>query len=150
MKKPLALLFLMALTALSAQAKSLVLLLSDGTEVYYLLAGDTDPKMTWTSDSLCVDGEAFSISGLTKFYISDTDDPAAIGTLTAEGGEVSLSGGIFSVKGQKAVSVFTIDGRAVEASAQSDGTATTLNTNALPAGTYVIRFGEQAVKYQKK
>ena len=150
MKKALALLFLLALTAMSAQAKSLVLLLSDSTEVYYLLAGETDPTMTWTGDSLSVDGDAFSISGIVKFYISDTDDPSAISSLSAAGNEVSLSGGVFSVSGQVDVRVFTVDGRAVESAATSDGNTTTLDTRALPAGTYVIRFGEQALKYQKR
>ena len=135
--------------ATAANAKSLVLLLEDGTEVYYLLAGETDPVMTWADDEAIVDGDSYSISGITKFYISDTDDPSAVEAVEAEG-EATFKAGVMYVKGDHEVAICTLDGRVVEASVSSDGSVTSVNTNALPAGTYVISFGTGALKFLKR
>ena len=148
MKKFLALSLLLCLATV-ASAKSLVLLLEDGTEVYYLLAGETDPVMTWADSAAIVNGDSYSISGITKFYISDTDDPSAVETVEAED-EAIFKAGVMYVKGDHEITVCTLDGRAVEASVSSDGSVTAVNTNALPAGTYVISFGNGALKFLKR
>lgn len=145
----LALAAALAMAALSAQAKSLVLVLSDSTEVYYLLAGDVDPRMTWADGTVTVNSDDYALSDFVKFFISDTDDPSGIQDIAAAD-QPTFSAGVMRVKGTPEVRVFTMDGRAVQAQASSDGNVTTLDTNALPAGAYVVTFGKGSLKFHKK
>lgn len=149
MKKTFCLAALLFAVAFSARAKSLVLVLGDSTEVYYLLAGEVDPKMTWADGNVTVDGDTYALSDFVKFYISDTDDPTGVQAV-ATGDEPTFSAGVMRVTGEREVRVHTLDGRAVEAQATTDGLTTTLDTNALPAGVYVVTFGSGSLKFHKK
>lgn len=140
----------LALLTLTAHAKSLVLLLSDSTEVYYLLAGDVDPKMTWADGIVTINDDTYELSGFLKFYISDTDDPTAVRTVQSDSEQPLLNAGQMCVAGQVDIRVYTTDGRRVDAPSAWDGTTTTLDTRALPAGTYVITFGTGTLKYRKQ
>lgn len=149
MKKPLCLTALLLIATMAAQAKSLVLVLSDSTEVYYLLAGDVDPKMTWADGTVTVNDDTYAISDFVKFYVSDTDDPTGVQAVTTAE-QPTFAAGVMRVKGTQDIRVCTVDGRTVEAKVSTDGSTTSLDTNALPAGIYVISFGSGSLKFHKK
>ena len=73
--KKLTILCLLCLASMGAMAKSLVLTLSDGTLVYYLLGGETDPRMRFVEGKIEVNTDVYQISGIKNFYISNEDDP---------------------------------------------------------------------------
>ena len=65
---------LMALTLItgSISAKSVVFTLSDGTQVYYLIGGGSNPIMTFENGSVTVNSDTYQISDIVNFYISKT------------------------------------------------------------------------------
>jgi len=147
MKRLLILLALMAGT-LSLSAKSLVLLMTDGTKIYYLLGGEVNPKMTMNDGEVTVNTDKYVFSNIERFYISDTDDPLlAIDDARAEG---SWKDGVFYVKTASAVQVYTVDGRLVDASVAPQGALKAVDTSRLPAGTYVLRVGDKSMKFMKR
>ena len=66
--KKLTILCLLCLASMGAMAKSLVLTLSDGTLVYYLLGGETDPRMRFVEGKIEVNTDVYEISGIKNFY----------------------------------------------------------------------------------
>ena len=148
MRKFLILSLLVLCMGAGASAKSLVLLLSDGTEVYYLLGGEADPVMKIVDGEVCVNADKYAFSGIQKFYISQTDDPSGIPGVEAGGAE--MRDGVLYVRGKGAVRVFTADGRAVGAGVSADGGVTSVDMNALPQGVYVLSVNGKSMKFLKR
>ena len=148
MKKTI-LLTIAAMMALSMSAKSLVLTLADGTEVYFLLGGEKDPVMKISKETVTVDTKSFTFTDVVKFHISQTDDPNAIQKITA--GSTRFDGTtLFVSSTDKSVQVYTVDGKKVNVkSSQSDG-MTMIPVANLESGIYVLRVGNQSMKFIKK
>ena len=148
MKKTLFSLCCLALS-LAAQAKSLVVVLADGTEVYYLLGAEKDPTMTYSKDGIRVNADSFGFSDVARFYISKTDDPSAIGdarlqSLRREGST------IFIPATGKAIAVVRTDGTPIAVPATTAGGVTALSLAALRPGCYVVSIGQTSFKISKK
>lgn len=142
MKKLLFIIVLMV-AAVTVQAKSLVITLADGTEVYYLLGGDVNPVMKFKDGKVTVNADAYEISDIKKFVISQTDDPSGIKAET------------FYVKGKQDIEVFSLDGKKVDTikstSLQSKEDAiSSLSLTILPKGVYVLKIGSATMKVLKK
>lgn len=142
MKKLLFIIVLMVATV-TVQAKSLVITLADGTEVYYLLGGDVNPVMKFKDGKVTVNADAYEISDIKKFVISQTDDPSGIKAET------------FYVKGKQDIEVFSLDGKKVDTikstSLQSKEDAiSSLSLTTLPKGVYVLKIGSATMKVLKK
>lgn len=151
MKKLLLVLSLLLLTSVRMDAKSVVFTLTDGTLVYYLLGGDTDPMLRFSDGIVTVEADSYALSNIKNFYISETDDPNAIERVL-DSRNMSYSGGtlVFRAATQQAVKVYAADGREVEALVSRSGDLTTVCLSALPAGTYIVRAGQSSVKVLKK
>ena len=76
--KKLYLLGLALLTSFAVEAKSLVITLSDGSLVYYLLSNDNAPTMRIVEGGFMVNGDTYAFKDVKNFYISTTDDPTDI------------------------------------------------------------------------
>lgn len=142
MKKLLFIIVLMV-AAVTVQAKSLVITLADGTEVYYLLGGDVNPVMKFKDGKVTVNADAYEISDIKKFVISQTDDPSGIKAET------------FYVKGKQDIEVFSLDGKKIDTikstSLQSKEDAiSSLSLTTLPKGVYVLKIGSATMKVLKK
>lgn len=151
MKKFLLLSLLSLCLSATASAKSLVLLLEDGTKVYYLLGGDTNPLMKVVDGEVYVNADKYAFSGINKFYISTEDDPNGIGGVEAEGKSVApvMQDGVLYVNTTGAVSVYTLDGRATGAEVSSVNGGVAVNVDALPKGVYILKVGKNSVKFMK-
>lgn len=138
------------LLSLAASAKSVVFTLSNGTKVYYLLGGETNPVMKFMEGKVVVNADEYEIAGIKSFVISDTDDPNGIEQTFAEK-EVSFKANQFVVKTDaKNVRVFGMSGAPVKASvANADGWVT-VDLSELSPGTYIINVGESSFKVMKK
>lgn len=146
MKKLLFIIVLMV-AAVTVQAKSLVITLADGTEVYYLLGGDVNPVMKFKDGKVTVNADAYEISDIKKFVISQTDDPSGIKaeTFYVKGKQ----------KGKQDIEVFSLDGKKVDTikstSLQSKEDAiSSLSLTTLPKGVYVLKIGSATMKVLKK
>lgn len=136
----------------SLHAKSLVLTLSDGTLVYYLLGGETNPMMRFTDGKITVDTDEYSISGIKNFYISEEDDPNAIESLRSDKNNAKFQNNTLIVKSgaSKSVKVYTMSGAEVEADINTTGKMTSVGIGNLPKGAYVIKIGNSSFKVLKK
>lgn len=150
--KKLSLLFTFLLIAtVGAMAKSVVFTLSNGTKVYYLLGGETNPMLRFVDGKVTVDADAYSISDIKNFYISDEDDPNAIEDVQAGQG-ISYSANMIVAHASDVttVKVYTIGGAEVKADVQKSDDMVTVNLNGLAKGAYIVSLGKTSLKVLKK
>ena len=146
MKKAL-IVWLMALGAGSVSARSLVLQLSDSTEVYFLL--DDNPVMTFPKGKVCIDDKAYAFADVARFYISETDAPDAVETIMARSG-IRMQAGQLVVNTKAKVQLFSADGKRVPAPQRMVAGKTIVSLEHLPRGTYIVRAGVDTMKFNKK
>lgn len=151
MKKLTFLFLLMCMTSLSVVAKSVVFTLSDGTKVYYLLGGDTNPVLRFVEGKIVVEADEFELSEIKNFYISEEDDPNGIEDVLAAQ-SVSYQENMLVVKGAAVslVRVYTVGGIEVKADVQKTGDVVTVNLNGLEKGAYIVQVGKSSLKVLKK
>lgn len=150
MKKFAFLSMLMLAVAMTATAKSVVFVLSDNTLVYYLLGGETNPIMRFVDGGVTVNDDKYEFSGIKHFYISNTDDPNGIDTVTSQP-EASFRGNKLVVKGENAsVTVSKIDGTRVSADVEKANGCVSVDLSGLSSGNYIIKVGASSFKVNKK
>lgn len=142
---------LVLLTSMGAEAKSLVLTLSDGTKVFYLLGGETTPKLRFLEGKVAVDADQYTISGIKSFSFTDDDTPTAVDPLLAKQ-QVTFADNTLVVRSPKAagVRVFSVAGLEVAADVQVLDGIITVNLNDLEHGAYVVRVGKSSLKVWKR
>lgn len=133
----------------AAYAKSLVLTLSDGTLVYYLLGGDTNPKLQFVEGGFMLNADNYGFANVKNFYISATDDPSGIENVLAEGG-VEMHDNLLVIPMATTVQVFSAAGKRVEAKVTCLSGYMTVDLAALPQGAYIVKLGAASVKVMKK
>ena len=135
--------------SVAVNAKSLVVVLSDGTLVYYLLGSDKNPVMTFNNKTVTVNAGEYTFSDFKKFYISQTDEPSAIESIKSE--TTSLDGSILYVNAKdKKVAVYATDGKLMDVKPVVDKERTAIPLLGLKSGTYVIQVGKVSFKIYKK
>lgn len=131
-------------------AKSLVMTLTDGTLVYYLLGGDVNPMLRFVDDGVTVNTDAYSFSNLKNFYISQTDDPNGIEHKLADA-KVSFSHHVLAIPSVDAgsVRVYSVDGTRVHPVVRSEAGFLFVDLNHLPQGIYAVKVGDTSLKVVK-
>ena len=143
------LLTLCLLLSMGASARSLVVELQDGTLVYFLLSADASPTMNVADGQVTIEGNEYAFAEVKRFYISEEDVPTAIdGKKTTE--ETEMKNGVLYVSTTEPVGVYTTDGRLVQKGGRADAVRSTVSTESLPAGVYVIRYGKKSFKFIKR
>ena len=152
MKKRLLTMISCALLAASfVQAKSLVLTLTDGTRVYYLLGGDTNPMMRLSDDGVTVNADGYTFGNLKNFYISSTDDPNGIEQqLAATKTSYHDNMLVCTAKGTDKVQVWTATGTQAKASISYESGMALVDLSHLPQGAYIVKIGQTTMKVQVK
>ena len=138
-------------TTVGATAKSVVFALNDGTLVYYLLGGETNPMLRFADGKVVMDADVYEPEQIKHFYISQEDDPAAVDHVrTAQGAH--YEGHTLTVRGTaaKTVTVCTADGKRVNADVRQTADAVSVSLGNLPEGTYVVSMGNSVYKLYKK
>lgn len=130
-------------------AKSLVLTLGDGTLVYYLLGGETNPKLHFTDGGFVINADNYEFGNVKNFYISATDDPSGIERLLTEEA-VEMHDNLLVIPAAATVQVFTATGKRVEVKVTNLSDYTTVDLTALPQGAYIVKMGDTSVKVMKK
>lgn len=148
MKKILTLIVMLAAVA-AASAKSVVFTLSDGTLVYYLLGGETNPVMKFVDGKVVVNADTYEFSEVKNFYISATDDPTSVEEVKAQTSK--FDGKTLVVPTENAnVAVFDASGKKVKASISVANGSTLVDLSSLPKGVYVIKVGGSSIKVMCK
>ncbi len=123
---------------LALMAKSVVITLTSGTQVYYQLSSDNPPVMVIADDgTFTLNCQEYAFSDVQYFTYSATDYAGedgtvdAIASLTADGNML--------MEGK--ASVYTLDGQLVQKGS---------DLSRLKAGTYVISNGKTSLKIMKR
>ena len=149
--KKLAFLSFMCLVSLTTMAKSVVFTLSDGTKVYYLLGGETNPVLRFVDGKMKVDADLYELSDIKNFFISEEDDPNGIEALLSKQNiTIKANTVVVNSSAVKTLKVFTLSGVEVKASVQRQNDVLTVDLNSLEKGTYVISTGKSSLKVMKK
>ncbi|MCR5315052.1 MAG: T9SS type A sorting domain-containing protein [Bacteroidaceae bacterium] len=146
-KKVILICTLALLTQMSANARSLVLVLSDSTKIYFLL--DDKPVLRMVDGKVLIDTQAFSFEDVDHFYISQTDDPSSIEVVLAER-KVKFEGNTLVVDGDKAVEVYAVNGTKMKVKMSKSAGVTMVNTEDLVKGVYIVKIGKTSFKFSKK
>lgn len=150
MKKILAFLCLALGFSTWVDARSLVLVLKDGSEVYYLIDSQSTPVMKFVNNEITVHDDQYTFTGIQKFFISDTDDPNAIGSVTESTDKPVLKNGILYLTQNAKTQVYTADGKLVKTAVSTQGGQVTIRTTDLPTGTYIVKTGKNNFKFTKR
>lgn len=149
--KKLAFLSFMCLVSLTTMAKSVVFTLSDGTKVYYLLGGETNPVLRFVDGKMKVDADLYELSDIKNFFISEEDDPNGIEALLSKQNiTIKANTVVVNSSAVKTLKVFTLSGVEVKADVQRKNDVLTVDLNSLEKGTYVISTGKSSLKVMKK
>jgi hypothetical protein len=147
MKKTILIGILSLLSALTVEARSLVVVLTDSTKIYFLL--DDKPVMRLESDMVWIDTQSFSIDHVDRFYISQTDDPSGIEAIMAER-KMQMNGSTLVIAGNEEVTLYGVNGTKVKARVSKVADMTSVDTSDLPKGPYVVKIGKASFKFIKK
>lgn len=132
-----------------ASAKSVVFTLSDGTLVYYLLGGETNPVMKFVDGKVVVNADTYEFSEVKNFYISATDDPTFVEEIKALPSK--FDGKTLVVPTENAnVAVFDASSKKVKASISVANGSTLVDLSSLPKGVYIIKVGKSSIKVMCK
>ncbi len=130
----------------STYAKSLVLVLTDGTEAYYNIDAQS-AIMHLENGNILVETDSYQFANIERFYISNNDVPSAIGN--ADTLKPSEKDGTLYVPNQDFATLYTIDGKQMATS--HNGTDTqAFNLSGLPSGTYLLKTKNATLKFAKK
>ena len=147
LKKTILIGILSLLAALTVEARSLVVVLTDSTKIYFLL--DDKPVLRLDGDMVWIDTQSFSIDHVDRFYISQTDDPSGIEAVMAER-KMQMNGSTLVIAGEEEVTLYAVNGTKVKARVSKSSGMTSVDTSELPKGPYVVRMGKGSFKFIKK
>ena len=134
---------------ITVMAKSLVVVLNNGTEVYYKLGGEKNPVMTYDKEMLTVNTDQYTFSNFSRFYISNTDAPTVINDVRKQHTQFNGSTFCFYAENHE-VNVYKADGTKVNVTVTTKNGMTTIDTSSLQRGTYIINIGQSSFKVCKK
>ncbi len=121
----------------SAKARSIVITLTTGTQVYYQITSDNPPRMVLSDDgTFTMNGQEYTFDCIVNFFYTTEDYNGAEGTAD---GIVSIDDKRLLMKGE--AHVYSFDGKLV-----SKGN----DLNGLAPGTYIITDGTTSLKLQKR
>lgn len=132
-------------------AKSLVLTLTDGTLVYYLLGGEEDPMIHFVDGGVMVNADGYSFANLKNIYISLTDDPNGIEHKLADA-RISYCSNVLALPAAdtESVKVYAPNGSSVEAPIRNEAGFLFVDLSVLPQGIYAVKVGDTSLKVMKK
>ncbi len=123
--------------ASSAKARSIVITLTTGTQVYYKITSDNPPRMVLSDDgTFTMNGQEYTFDGIVNFFYTADDYDGTEGTAD---GIVSIDDKRLLMKGK--ARVYSLDGKLVSKAGDLDG---------LKPGTYIISDGTTTLKLQKQ
>lgn len=130
----------------SIHAKSLVLVLTDGTEAYYNI--DTQSAIMHLIDgNVVVETNTYRFSDIERFYISNDDAPSTIDNANVS--KPISQDGILYIPNQDTATLYTIEGKQVAISNNGTGIQS-FDIGNLPTGTYLVKTKKVILKITKK
>ncbi|MBQ6693590.1 MAG: T9SS type A sorting domain-containing protein [Bacteroidaceae bacterium] len=145
---------LFVLPCVAADKNTLVVHLTDGTSVGFLLA--ERPRVTFAGDSLRIVSsvaEAVLLRSEVRRFEFVADAASSVVDVPTASGECVISENQLSVSGLSSgatVRLYSLDGRLLRTVCASDAGVAYLSTDGLSTGVYVINFNSTTLKFLKK
>lgn len=134
-------------SALAAQARSLVVTLTDGTKAYFQLADGARPVMKFMAGRVSVDSQTFTIADIRDFRLSAEDAPTGIQSVETG---VRPDGESLWIASESPLAVYDSQGRKQPVDLQRLRGGQRVSLSALPRGLYIIHVGKSTFKVVKK
>ncbi|MBR7167121.1 MAG: T9SS type A sorting domain-containing protein [Bacteroidaceae bacterium] len=145
---------LFVLPCVAADKNTLVVHLTDGTSVGFLLA--ERPRVTFAGDSLRIVSsvaEAAVLRSEVRRFEFVADAASSVFDVPTVSSECVISENQLSVSGLSSgatVRLYSLDGHLLRTAGASDAGVASLSTDGLSAGVYVINFNSTTLKFLKK
>lgn len=149
-KKILFLTFISMIGPITTQAKSLVLTLSDGSNVYYMLGTGVNPLMKFNDGQVTVNADTYTFSGVKTMRISKTDDPTGIESIAANNKNFTLNGSTLYINTTGEIKVYSADGNQINIPASENNGITAIDVSGLSKGVYIVKTEKASFKFLKK
>lgn len=144
MKKS-AFIFCLALTALTASARGLLITTKGGVAAYFPITATDRPVMSFVNSQVWVEGRHYQFGDIAEFRLVDADPTGVRLPAVAE-----RAGNAIVLNTHAAVVVSDLGGRLVEVPvSQADGQQV-VDVSRLPKGAYVVKAGKSSFKFVKK
>lgn len=135
---------------LDASAQNgLVVETNDGMTYSYVLA--EKPRLSFNDTDMIItsaDADAsFARTDIKNFRFEDVE--TGIAEMKANSQRMTYLNGIVTIEGNGPVSLYDTAGRQLMSGKASDSESVSINTNAYPQGTYIVRCGKQTMKIKK-
>ena len=99
---------------------------------------------------MLIQQDGYALEGVSKFYISESDDPnTAVESVIMDQQNLQRHDGVIYAK-TRTLRVYTPAGRAVSAPVQVVGDVRAVNLQSLPVGTYIIQMDNRSLKIVKR
>lgn len=135
----------LALAALSAGARGLLIKTTAGVEVFFPITEKERPVMRFVNKQVWVDGKHYQFGEIAEFRLVDADPTAiALPSVARRTGDVIVLGTT------DPVTVSDLGGRKMEVPVATVDNGQTLDVSALVPGTYVVKAGRCSFKFVKK
>ena len=131
---------------------TLVILLTDSTEVRYSLSQQPVMHFDYSTISLtCTGGAAggWSFSSVDSWHFEDPQGPNALPETENTKMLIRIDDHRLTVTGagSNSAAVYDVAGRLITTAADSEGDALSIGLNGLPQGTYLLQVGDNTVKF---
>lgn len=134
---------------LQTEAKSLVVVLTNGTLAYYEISKTSEPVMKRGNGTIMVNTDGYNLSEFHHFYVRNEDVPASISGIKTDG--TRYEGTYFYVKSDdKKVSVYSTDGKEMNMRFTINDGWTIVPMGNLRSGVYIVKVGESSFKIRKR
>lgn len=150
MKKLLFLTFICLIGPITSKARSLVLTLSDGTNIYYMLGTGVNPLMKFIDGKVTVNADTYTFSGIVKMRISKTDDPTGIESIAANNKNFTLDGSTLYINTTGEVKVYGADANEIKIPASVNNGITSIDVSGLRNGVYIVKTEKASFKFLKR
>lgn len=143
--KKTAFIFCLALTALTASARGLLITTKGGVAAYFPITATDRPVMSFVNSQVWVEGRHYQFGDIAEFRLVDADPTGVRLPAVAE-----RAGNAIVLNTHAAVVVSDLGGRLVEVPvSQADGQQV-VDVSRLPKGAYVVKAGKSSFKFVKK
>lgn len=159
MKKNIILAIAATLTAMAAHAgndtkTALVIELAAGDTATFVL--DEQPKLTFSDTSLYITSATYeaeyALNDLHRYSFRQVQSSGITATEAGRDGNLRQNGGTVTISGMApgtAVKVYSTGGVAVSSASADSGGRVTVDIAPLPAGVYIVKYGDNTTKIRK-
>lgn len=134
-------------------ARCIIFSLTDGSLVYYQLASDNCPMMSFSDSGFTMNDDIYTFGDIDYFYYTKEDAPTSIETVKEMNNTavLTINNQIITISNTSAnISLYTIDGKMIPADIIHSDLGISVDISSIPGGIYILRSDFTSFKFTKK